>query len=225
MMRLHRLEIENFGPIKHFYLDFKKDIQTICGANGTGKTHIMNLLATLAGNDAATEIYVGREIGRVRLVVGKDGHAGYPQIELKGKLHRQEIERFKDFLGEDRINYGLTEMLSQKYMHGSCNIATLQDNIKNLFERIDPPHLMFTPGRQFAMLMGDGYQQALRLMILFSMENQPLIMEYPDRHIHIRAQRILLNMMFGLPQQIIYVTHSPEFIVDHKNIKNIDFQY
>ena len=58
-MFIARLVVKNFGPIDDFDHTFKA-INPVVGMNGKGKTHLLDLMATLAGNDEATAIAANR---------------------------------------------------------------------------------------------------------------------------------------------------------------------
>lgn len=86
-MELQKVSIENFKGIAYKELEFKSGLNIIKGENGTGKTSIMEALATLLSNIFANSekkdiIPSGRNLDKrdYRLIYQKLGDGGYNAI-------------------------------------------------------------------------------------------------------------------------------------------------
>ena len=209
MIVLDELMIENFGPIARFDHKFNHSFQTITGMNGIGKSHVLNLIATLAGTDAATDLCVGLKIGRVYIHL-LDNHTGERfSLTIENEIDRETIEEFKSLLGTRRFNYGLPQDRSVKYAHGCCNYASLKRDIVHLL-RNSGTYPRITTGQRAAIYMGSGLSQMIKLYHILNIENQPLMLDFPEIHLDSRAQSEIRIIISIRPQQIICVTHSPE---------------
>ena len=204
-MIIKHLIVEDFGPISgRKKLSFHPKVNTIIGMNGSGKTHIVNLLATLAGNDQATELCQGKQIGYVELSL-EDGR----RIEMSHVINESRVREFKELLGNTRINLGMTEDRSFKYQHGCCNYDTYLQLIKQHVSPDQANAVLSFHNPRYSYQMGDGSLQKIHLAVMKSTENAPLLVEYPEIHLDAKGQSRMRGMLSKTHSQVIYTTHSP----------------
>lgn len=225
---IKKLMVRDLGPIKKLDLNFvtRTDFggknnhdRIIVGMNGVGKTFVLNLLATLTGNDAATEILVNKKIGSVRLDVTLDGT---PLVfESQGMLIREDIDKFKKLLGDSRSNYGMNEYRVDDYRHGSCDYATTLRVIKDYLIS-DGSQVFNTRRHTYSMMLGDGNRQAISLINLTFMGDGPLLLDEPSRHMHLVVKRKMAKMLHECKRQVIFVTHCPEMLYERNSVFSME---
>ncbi len=208
-MFIRHLSIRNFGPIEKFDHNFSR-VQPIIGMNGRGKSHIVNLIAALTGSHQAIELVDNRSIGMAHIVVTVDDEEY--ELRIDERFDTEKIRDFKESLGGPKTNYGLPETRSELYLHGDCDYVTLKEDIEDFFHIHGQPDRRFTRGKRDAILLGDGHRHAMKLLFLLNMKKQPLVMDLPETHLDMSAQRYIADKITFSSQQIIYVTHSPKFI-------------
>jgi predicted ATP-binding protein involved in virulence len=88
---LKRLELENFRGFENLALDFEDDLTVLVGANGAGKTTVLDaIVCTLTGEKQPTDARAGTTHSTVRLTIAAGG--GTHDIELRFSL-RADGER------------------------------------------------------------------------------------------------------------------------------------
>ena len=225
-MIITELSVRDLGPIRNLYINFNtlpRQNAIIIGENGVGKTWLLNLLATLTGNDAATELMVDAPVGYVFLSI-KIGDK-FLKFEAHGKLLRQDIESFKKKLGEHRSNYGITERNEIIFRHGCCDYVTFQRMFRDFCLYGSISSNFFSPFERdgfYSISVGDGSRRAILLMLLASMGNGPLLLDEPSSHLHIVSMRRMARILHHSNRQVILVTHAPEFIYREECVFSVE---
>ncbi len=113
-MRLDRVWLSDFRSYDHFEIELDDGLTAIVGANGIGKTNLLEaigLLATLKSfRGAATESLVRRGASRavIRAEGERDGRPVLIELELapgksRAQVNRQKLQRTRDLLGALRV--------------------------------------------------------------------------------------------------------------------------
>ena len=110
-MHLRRLEVADFRNHPHAAVDLQPGVSALVGANGSGKTNLLEAIGYLAtlgshrlGQDAAL-VRVGAEAAVIRGVAVQDGRAVLLELEIRpgsgvrGRVNRAPVPRSRDLLG------------------------------------------------------------------------------------------------------------------------------
>jgi DNA replication and repair protein RecF len=110
-VHLQRLEVADFRNHPHAAVDLQPGVSALVGANGSGKTNLLEAIGYLAtlgshrlGQDAAL-VRVGAEAAVIRGVAVQDGRAVLLELEIRpgsgvrGRVNRAPVPRSRDLLG------------------------------------------------------------------------------------------------------------------------------
>ncbi len=113
-MRLDRVWLTDFRSYEHFEIELDDGLTAVIGANGIGKTNLLEaigLLATLKSfRGAPTESLIRRGASRavIRAEGERDGRRVLIELELapgknRAQVNRQKLQRTRDLLGALRV--------------------------------------------------------------------------------------------------------------------------
>ena len=118
-MRVNSLKISGVGGIKELKLDFHSGFNVICGANGIGKTTILNIIA---------DSFVAQHSALKR-------NASYEQaipltMDAEGNIAKKDLN-----LGEYGLQGWTIEEIMQDVMEMPATTSTLRDKIIRAFDK------------------------------------------------------------------------------------------
>ncbi len=213
------ISVERFRPIQELAVDFGHH-NVITGFHGTGKTSLLHLLAGIAGTDNATRLIAGEKVGRIEVVLGA-GNEEY-RFTATDSFDAEAIDSFKATLPDGkRANLAMTDYYVEQFQHGCVDYDTFQSMLSHFFERSGHkfPHVFTRPGHGARIDPGSGISQAIRLLLLGSMHDGPLLLEHPETSLDHRNKLILSRMIATRHKQTFAVTYSEEWPLEiHKNI-------
>ncbi len=207
------IAIEGFRCIKSSSLTFQHH-NALVGGNGVGKTCTLEMIATIAGSDDATDIFGNSPIGRVELTLGFNDERY--RFETTDLLCKNKIREFKSTLPRGRrINFGLSEEMGDRFSFGSCNYATRLEMLKEYL--LPGMHVFNRKTSHYAVDPGDGFKKIILLSLLASMPDSTLLMDVPEAHLDYQNKRRLSTRMTDTTQQTISVVNSPEWLTKFLN--------
>ncbi len=213
-LRIDSITVEGFRCIDNKTIVFpKKGHIAFIGRNGTGKSTILNLLATIAGNDHATNIFAGHLVGSIEVKFTLDD-----EIEMvyltRDQLDRKSIMGFKSQLQDcTRINYAIHENNVDKFRCDSDDFATFSNWVRQHINTNRPFLTTYKPGnRDIRVLTGDGTKRAFLLFCAMSYTGGPILLDNPSAHLHITNSGVIGNALRGLDVQVISASHDPEWM-------------
>ena len=220
MLIIDYLRVEDFGPLrgKH-YFRFEPTMNIIIGYNGTGKTHILDLIATVAGNDQAMGLFDRFSFGGVELGVIVDGRK--LKFEAANQFDHTELLDFRKKIAPFQANYALTECKTDKFLAGCCDFTTAKKRIEKFLKDQDVTAYNTKEPYKSSIFLGDGWVHFIQLILWANMSGGPLLLDLPERHLDIVAKRKAYGVVELSKEQVILTTHTPEFLPYEDSDKNI----
>lgn len=220
MLIIDYIRVEDFGPLrgKHFFR-FDPMMNVIIGYNGTGKTHILDLIATVTGNDQAMRMFDRFSFGRVELGVSVDGKK--IKFEAANQFDYADLLDFRKEISPFQANYALTETQTEKLLAGCCDFATAKKRIEKFLKDQEVTVYNTKEPYKSSIFLGDGWVHFIRLILWANMSGGPLLLDLPERHLDIVAKRRAYGVIELSKEQVILTTHTPEFLPYADSDKNI----
>jgi ABC-type multidrug transport system fused ATPase/permease subunit len=164
----------------------------LIGANGAGKTTVLNMLLGLTAPLAGEVLADGRP---------------YRELDLRG-LRRQigvVMQRSSLFFGTIRSNleYG-NEAVSEAELVAAARLAGVDDFVQALPEGYD------TPTGEGGVMLSGGESQRLAIARALLRKPRALILDEPTNHLDVAAVRTLLAALRAMPSAptIVVVSHD-----------------
>lgn len=220
-MIIRRVVIERWRGFT-FDIDFFDGMNILIGMNGCGKTTILDLIAGLTGTDRAGELLRGK-FDFIRLDVEWEANTHvirFESITLTDSFDTPEsiyeITRFKKMLPV-RTSYVLRhDLYDDRYLGEPGDRET---NIKETLRDLEglglglKRQLRIRPNYVHYMLSDSGAQRYLLTVgMRLSAPGIPMLVDMPERSLHVIIRRNIHGFYARFKQQVIYATHCPEIV-------------
>lgn len=217
-MILRSLKVRDFLAIQKLEMTFHPELQYLIGINGAGKTTLLRLICGLAGTDQATLLVDKVPVGEVELTVEDEGKT--KTLRITDMINATEVNKFKKSLSE-RVSFPVTTW-DTAFVSKCDESATDKKRLRKIFKGIwgqnIENNLFFTTSpERTSVKLGQGFQQAMSLILFDSPDGVPMLLDLPERHLDIQAKRSLLDWLRREERQLIIATHSPEMMVVGKD--------
>ncbi len=181
-------------------LDLRERRIAIIGANGSGKSTLARLLNGLIVPDE----------GRV-LVDGLDT-----------RTHGKDVRRRIGFVFQNPDNQIVYPIVEEDIAFGLKNAglapAERAARVEAQLARFGLSHLRSQP----AHLLSGGEKQLLAIAAVLVTQPSCIVLDEPTTLLDLRNTRRIRNLVAGLDQQVIMVTHDLDLIMDYERVLVVD---
>ena len=202
----------------NFDIDFNDGMNILIGMNGCGKTTILDLISGLTGPACAADLLTGT-FEFIRLDVSWEASTfvgRHETIMMEGSFDFREISFFKRKLPV-RSSYVLRHDLYDNRYLGA--VHDRESNIRDTLESLRAydmdlrRQLQVSPNRASYMISETGGQRFLLTVgMRLSPPGVPMLVDMPERSLHVMIRRTIHGFYANHDQQVIYATHCPEMV-------------